>query len=95
MDQTSGASVIRTPHMMSEVEATMEKTVATGAWAEAIAGAAALILAVLGLAGIFPAIMSAIAVIAAGAAFLAVSVNTVEIRSTDSLAYSGLSFFVS
>ena len=70
MNQTSGASVVRTPHMMSEVEATTEKTVATGAGAEAIAGAVALVLAILGLAGIFPPIMSAIAVIAAGAAFL-------------------------
>jgi hypothetical protein len=46
------------------------KTVATGASAEAVAGAAALVLAILGLAGIYPTILTAIGVIAAGAAFL-------------------------
>ena len=48
----------------------MAKTVATGAGAEAIAGGAALVLAILGLAGIYPMILASIAVIAAGAAFL-------------------------
>ena len=43
---------------------------ATGSGAEAIAGAGALVLAVLGLAGTFPMILAAITVIAAGAAFL-------------------------
>ena len=48
----------------------MAKTVATGAGAEAVAGGGALVLAILGLAGLFPMILAAIAVIAAGVAFL-------------------------
>lgn len=48
----------------------MAKTVATGAGAEAVAGAGAVVLAILGLAGLFPMILASIAVIAAGAAFL-------------------------
>ncbi|HTC78570.1 MAG TPA: hypothetical protein VK657_08130, partial [Terriglobales bacterium] len=48
----------------------MAKTVATGAGAEAVAGGAAVILAIIGLAGLFPMILASIAVIAAGAAFL-------------------------
>ena len=48
----------------------MAKTVATGSGAEAVAGGGALVLAILGLAGLFPMILAAIAVIAAGAAFL-------------------------
>jgi hypothetical protein len=48
----------------------MAKTVATGAGAEAIAGGAAIILAILGLAGLLPMVLASIAVIAAGAAFL-------------------------
>jgi hypothetical protein len=49
---------------------TTAKTVASGASAEALAGAAALVLAILGLAGLYPMVMLAIGVIAAGAAFL-------------------------
>ena len=48
----------------------MAKTMATGAGAEAVAGGAALVLAILGLAGLFPMILASIGVIAAGAAFL-------------------------
>jgi hypothetical protein len=48
----------------------MARMAATGSGAEAIAGAGALVLAILGLAGIFPLILAPIAVIAAGAAFL-------------------------
>jgi hypothetical protein len=48
----------------------MAKTVATGSGAEAVAGGAALILAILGLAGLLPMVLASIAVIAAGAAFL-------------------------
>ena len=48
----------------------MAKTVATGAGAEAVAGGGALVLAILGLAGLFPMILAAIAVIAAGVGFL-------------------------
>jgi hypothetical protein len=48
----------------------MAKTVATGSGAEAIAGGGALVLAILGLAGLFPMMLASIAVIAAGAAFL-------------------------
>jgi hypothetical protein len=48
----------------------MARMAATGSGAEAIAGAGALVLAILGLAGIFPMILASIAVIAAGAAFL-------------------------
>jgi hypothetical protein len=51
-------------------EHTTEKTVATGATAEAVAGAGALVLAIIGLAGVFPMILTAIAVIAAGAGLL-------------------------
>jgi hypothetical protein len=51
-------------------EHTTAKTVATGATAEAVAGAAALVLAIVGLAGVFPMILTAIAVIAAGAGLL-------------------------
>jgi hypothetical protein len=48
----------------------MARTVATGAGAEAIAGGAAVVLDILGLAGLLPMILASIAVIAAGAAFL-------------------------
>jgi hypothetical protein len=48
----------------------MVKMAATGSGAEAIAGAGALVLAILGLAGMLPMILASIAVIAAGAAFL-------------------------
>jgi hypothetical protein len=48
----------------------MARMAATGSGAEAIAGAGALVLAILGLAGIFPMVLASIAVIAAGAAFL-------------------------
>jgi hypothetical protein len=48
----------------------VERTVATGASAEGVAGAVAVVLAILGLAGLFPMTMAAIGVIAAGAAFL-------------------------
>jgi hypothetical protein len=53
-----------------EHETTTAKTVATGATAEAVAGAGALVLAIIGLAGLYPMILTAIAVIAAGAGFL-------------------------
>jgi hypothetical protein len=49
---------------------TTAKTVATGATAEAVAGAGALVLAIIGLAGLFQHTLAAIAVIAAGAALL-------------------------
>lgn len=48
----------------------MAKTVATGSGVEAVAGGAALVLAILGLAGLLPMVLASIAVIAAGAAFL-------------------------
>ncbi len=48
----------------------MAKVGATGSGAEAVAGAGALVLAILGLAGVFPTILASIAVIAAGAGFL-------------------------
>src|SRR5919108_4582456 len=48
----------------------MARTVATGAGAEAVAGGAAVVLAILGLAGLLPMVLASIAVIAAGAAFL-------------------------
>jgi hypothetical protein len=48
----------------------MAKTVATGSGMEAVAGGAALVLAILGLAGLLPMVLASIAVIAAGAAFL-------------------------
>jgi hypothetical protein len=48
----------------------MAKTVATGSGAEAVAGGAALVLAILGLAGLLPMVLASIAVIAVGAAFL-------------------------
>jgi hypothetical protein len=48
----------------------MAKTVATGSGAEAVAGGAALVLAILGLAGLLPMVLASIAMIAAGAAFL-------------------------
>jgi hypothetical protein len=50
--------------------ASMVKMAATGSGAEAVAGAGALVLAIVGLAGVFPTILASIAVIAAGAAFL-------------------------
>jgi hypothetical protein len=53
-----------------EQESTTAKTVATGASAEAVAGAGALILAIIGLAGLYPMILTAIAVIAAGTGLL-------------------------
>jgi hypothetical protein len=56
-------------HAMASHE-TMAKTVAMGSGAEAIAGGGALVLAIVGLAGLFPMILASIAVIAAGAAFL-------------------------
>jgi hypothetical protein len=49
---------------------TTAKTVATGATGEAVAGAGALVLAIIGLAGVFQHILAGIAVIAAGAALL-------------------------
>jgi hypothetical protein len=48
----------------------MAKTVATGSGAEAVAGGGALVLAILGLAGLLPMVLASIAIIAAGAAFL-------------------------
>jgi len=48
----------------------MAKTVAAGSGAEALAGAAAVVLAILGLAGMMPMVLAPIGVIAAGAAFL-------------------------
>jgi hypothetical protein len=61
----------RTATTPDSTEAEMtEKTVATGSSAEALAGGAALVLAIIGLAGMMPMTMSAIGVIAAGAAFL-------------------------
>jgi len=48
----------------------MAKTLATGTGAEALAGAGALVLAILGLAGLMPMVLASIGVIAAGAAFL-------------------------
>jgi len=48
----------------------MARTVATGSGAEAVAGGAALVLAILGLAGLLPIVLASIAVIATGAAFL-------------------------
>ena len=48
----------------------MARMAATGSGAEAIAGAGALVLAILGLAGLLPMILASVAVIAAGAAFL-------------------------
>jgi hypothetical protein len=48
----------------------MARMAATGSGAEAVAGAGALVLAILGLAGMLPMILASIAVIAAGAAFL-------------------------
>jgi hypothetical protein len=66
-EYASRSAVISHNHDQTEATA---KTVATGSAAEAIAGGAALVLAILGLAGMLPAIMAAIAVIAAGAAFL-------------------------
>jgi hypothetical protein len=54
---------------MTHDEATA-RTVATGAGAETIAGGAAVVLAILGLAGVLPMILASIGVIAAGAAFL-------------------------
>jgi len=51
-------------------EETVERTVATGATAEGVAGAVAVVLAIIGLAGLFPMTMAAIGVIAAGAVFL-------------------------
>jgi hypothetical protein len=49
---------------------TAAKTIATGASAEVIAGAAAVVLAIVGLAGMFPMMLAAIGVIVAGVAFL-------------------------
>jgi hypothetical protein len=49
---------------------TTPKTVATGAGAETFAGAGAAVLAILGLAGIFPMLLASIGTIAVGAAFL-------------------------
>jgi hypothetical protein len=48
----------------------MARMAATGSGAEAVAGAGAVVLAILGLAGMLPMILASIAVIAAGAAFL-------------------------
>ncbi len=48
----------------------MAKVAATGSGAEAVAGAGALVLAIIALAGVFPTILASIAVIAAGAGFL-------------------------
>jgi hypothetical protein len=48
----------------------MAKVTATGSGAEAVAGAGALVVAIIGLAGVFPTILASIAVIAAGAGFL-------------------------
>lgn len=69
MNYASQSATAHESNSMTEIEAT-EKTVATGSGAEAIAGAAALVLAIIGLSGMMPMIMSAISVIAAGAAFL-------------------------
>jgi hypothetical protein len=46
------------------------KTVATGASAEVIAGAAAVVLVIVGLAGMFPMMLAAIGLIVASVAFL-------------------------
>jgi hypothetical protein len=48
----------------------MARMAVTGSGAEAVAGAGALVLAILGLAGMLPVILASIAVIAAGAGFL-------------------------
>lgn len=69
MNNASRTVMEHKSNSMAEIEAT-EKTVATGSGAEAIAGAAALVLAIIGLAGMMSTVMSAISVIAAGAAFL-------------------------
>lgn len=52
------------------IHESMARMVAVGSRAEAVAGAGALVLAILGLAGMLPMILASIAVIAAGAAFL-------------------------
>lgn len=44
----------------------MAKTVATGSGAEAVAGGAALVLAILGLAGLLPMVLASIAMILPG-----------------------------
>lgn len=49
---------------------TTAKTVATGSGGEALAGAGAMVLAIIALAGVYPIMLTSIAVIAAGAAFL-------------------------
>jgi hypothetical protein len=56
-------------HPMATHE-TMAKAMATGSGAEALAGAGALVLAILGLVGLLPMILASIAAIAVGAAFL-------------------------
>jgi hypothetical protein len=66
-EKMANQSVIQAEAMEDHATA---KTVATGASAEAVAGAGALVLAILGLAGVYPAILMSIGAIAAGAAFL-------------------------
>jgi hypothetical protein len=63
-------AVTQTAEQHMATHESMARTLATGAGAEAVAGGAAAVLAILGLAGALPMILASIAAILAGASFL-------------------------
>jgi hypothetical protein len=79
--------ISRTEHVSDAKERTTARAITGGASAEAIGGGAAVVLAIIGLAGFMPIFMAAIATIAIGAALLFVGLAVASRLNTVSSAH--------